>query len=103
MGKKPLETKDDEMTEDAKPEQTAVNDSGTAAASDTRLTRACSPDVLRDLLVKRNKVGAGTQLGYHLSNLIMQLWNYEKETDPVARAHLERFMGWSIAAIQKAA
>ena len=38
------------MTDDAKQEQTSVNDSGTLAASDTRLTRACS----RDVLVKRN-------------------------------------------------
>jgi len=36
------------MTEDAKPEQTAVNDSGTPVDADTRLTRACSPDVLRE-------------------------------------------------------
>jgi hypothetical protein len=54
MGKKPLETKDAEMTDDAKPEQTAVNDSGTAAGSDTPLTQRCSPDVPRDLFVKRN-------------------------------------------------
>jgi hypothetical protein len=91
------------MTELDKPEQTAVNGSGTDLASDTPLTHPCSPDVLRDLLVKRNKVGAETPLGYLLSNLIMQLWNYEKETDPTARANLERFMDWSIAAIQKAA
>jgi hypothetical protein len=42
------------MTDDAKPEQTAVNDSGTGSVSDTRLTRGRSPDVHRDLLVKRN-------------------------------------------------
>jgi hypothetical protein len=42
------------MTDDAKPEQTAVNDSGTVAASDTRLTQRRSPDVPHDLLVKRN-------------------------------------------------
>jgi hypothetical protein len=42
------------MTDDAKPEQTAVNDSGTNAASDTPLTQRRSPDVHRDLLVKRN-------------------------------------------------
>jgi hypothetical protein len=53
-GKKPLETKDAEMTEDAKPEQTAVNDSGTTAASDTRLTREVRQTFDRDLLVKRN-------------------------------------------------
>jgi hypothetical protein len=42
------------MTEDAKPEQTAVNDSGTGSVSDTRLTHGRSPNVHRDLLVKRN-------------------------------------------------
>jgi hypothetical protein len=55
------------------------------------------------LLVKRNEVGGETQLGWHLSNLIEQIRNYQQETDPAARANLERFMGWSIAAIQKAA
>jgi len=29
--------------------------------------------------------------------------NYDRETDPTARAGLERFMGWSVAAIQKLA
>jgi hypothetical protein len=53
-GKKPLETKDAEMTDDAKPEQNSVNDSGTGSASDTRLTHGRSPNVHRDLLVKRN-------------------------------------------------
>jgi len=42
------------MTDDAKPEQTAVNDSGTGSASDTRLTHRRSPNVHRDLLLKRN-------------------------------------------------
>lgn len=42
------------MTDDAKLEQTDVNDSGTSAASDAGLTRAGSPNVLRDMLVKRN-------------------------------------------------
>jgi len=65
--------------------------------------RARSPNVLRDLLVKRNKVGSETPLGYLLSNLIQQIRNYQRETDPVARANLERFMGWSVAAIQKVA
>jgi hypothetical protein len=62
-----------------------------------------SPNVLRDLIVKRRKVGAETPVGWHLSNLIEQLRNYQRETDPIARANLERFMGWSVKAIQKAA
>lgn len=81
----------------------SMNESGTGEKIDTPLTQLRSPDVLRDLLVKRNRVGAESQVGRHLSNLIEQLRNYQKETDPVARANLERFMGWSVAAIQKAA
>jgi hypothetical protein len=95
------------MTDDAKPEQTAVNDSGTAAISDTQLTRACSPDVLeaarRDLIVKPGKVGANSFEGRLMSNLIQQIYHYQRETDPVARAHLENFMEWSVKAIQRTA
>ena len=91
------------MTEDAKPEQTAVNDSGTATASDTPLTQLRSPDVLRDLTVRRNKVGAESTEGRLISTLIQQMKNYQKETDPVARANLERFMGWTMDAIQRTA
>lgn len=58
---------------------------------------------IRGLLKHRNQVGAETPQGYHLSNLLEQMRNYERETDPTARAGLERFMGWSVAAIQKLA
>lgn len=58
---------------------------------------------IRGLLKRRNQVGAETPQGYHLSNLIEQMRNYDRETDPTARAGLERFMGWSVAAIQKLA
>ena len=34
--------------------QTPVNNQRTSAAADTNLTQRCSPDVHRDLLVKRN-------------------------------------------------
>lgn len=91
------------MTDNAKPEQTTVNDSGTSAVSDTRLTRGCSPDVLRDLTVRRNKIGAESTEGRLISTLIQQMKNYQKETDPVARANLERFMGWTMDAIQRSA
>jgi superfamily II RNA helicase len=37
-----------------------------------------------------------------VSNLVQQLQNYDRETDPTARANLERFIGWSSAAIQRA-
>jgi len=60
-----------------------------------------SPDVHRDLLVKRNKVGAETPLGHHLSNLDQQLRNWERETDPTAKANLERFIAGSVASIDK--
>jgi len=53
------------------------------------------------LLVKRNEVGAESDVGRHLSNLIEQIRNYQSETDPAVRASLERFMGWSIAAIER--
>jgi hypothetical protein len=87
------------MTDDAKPEQTAVNDSGTIAASDTPATHDRSPNVHRDLLVKRRKVGPETRLGHHMSNLDQQLRNWERETDPTAKAHLERFIARSVEAI----
>jgi hypothetical protein len=88
-----------------KPEQTSVNGSGTIAGSDTPLTHLRSPDVLktshRDLLKMRNKVGAETPLGHHLSNLDQQLRNWERETDLTARANLERFIARSVEAIDK--
>jgi hypothetical protein len=93
------------MTELDKPEQTAVNDSGTIPTSDTPLTHVRSPDVLktshRDLLAARNKVGAETPLGRHLSNMDQQLRNWERETDPTAKAHLERFIARSVESIDK--
>jgi hypothetical protein len=58
---------------------------------------------IRGLLKRRNEVGAETRQGYHLSNLIEQMRNYARETDPTARAHLERFMGWSVEAIARSA
>jgi hypothetical protein len=85
----------------------STNESGTGEKIDTPLTQPCSRTVLamahRDLLTKRNEVGANTVLGWHLSNLDQQLRNYQKETDPVARANLERFMGWTMDAIQRTA
>lgn len=86
-----------------KPEQTSVNDSRTAAVSGTPLTQLGSLNVLRDLTVRRNSVGAESTEGRLISTLIQQMKNYQKETDPTARANLERFMGWSVKAIQRAA
>lgn len=85
----------------------SVNDERTCQKIDAQLTHPSSLDVLemahRDLLVRRNRVGAESQEGRLLSTLIKQLQNYQKETDPVARANLERFMGWTVDAIQRSA
>jgi hypothetical protein len=48
------------------------NESASGKQIDAPLTRACSPDVLRDLIVKRNRVGRETSAGQMLSNLIEQ-------------------------------
>jgi hypothetical protein len=53
------------------------------------------------LLALRNKVGAETPLGYHLSNLDQQLRNWERETDPTAKEHPSRFIARSVAAIER--
>lgn len=83
------------MTDDAKPEQTAVNDSGTPATSDTRLTQRRSPDVLRDLLVKRNSVGAESREGKLLSNLIKQaLWQDDPDSNRSWAKHPTQQMPW---------
>ena len=60
-------------------------------------------EALPGLLVRRNKVGAESDEGRLLSTLIQQLRNYQREEDPVARANLERFMGWTMDAIQRSA
>lgn len=81
----------------------SMNESGTSEKIDTPLTQVGSPNVLRDLTVRRNKVGAESTEGRLISTLIQQMKNYQKETDPVARANLERFMGWTVDAIQRTA
>ena len=80
-----------------------MNESGTSEKIDTPLTQAGSPNVLRDLTVRRNKVGPESTEGRLISTLIQQMKNYQRETDPVARANLERFMGWTMDAIQRTA
>lgn len=59
--------------------------------------------VLPELMVRRNKVGAESGEGRLLSTLIQQIRNYQREEDPVARTNLERFMGWTVDAIQRTA
>ena len=60
--------------------------------------------VLPELLKRRNKVGAESSIeGRLLSTLIQQIRNYQREEDPIARANLERFIGWSVKAIQRTA
>jgi hypothetical protein len=83
------------MTDDAKPEQTAVNDSGTATASGTPLAQRCSPDVLRELIVKRNRVGRLTRKGHLFSNLIkMALWQDEPESNRSWARHPTQNRPW---------
>jgi hypothetical protein len=57
-----------------KPEQTAVNGSGTGSDSDAPLTQQSSRDVLeqtrRDLIVMRNKHGARSPIGCRCSNIV---------------------------------
>ena len=60
-------------------------------------------EALPGLLVRRNKVGAESNEGRLLSTLIQQLRNYQLETDPVARANLERLIGWTMDAIRRTA
>jgi hypothetical protein len=60
-------------------------------------------DALPGLIMRRHQVGAESREGRLLSNLIQQIHNYQKEEDPVARANLERFMGWTVDAIQRTA
>jgi hypothetical protein len=81
----------------------SMNESGTCEKIDAPLTQAGSQNVLRDLSVRRNKVGAESTEGRLISTLIQQMKNYQKESDPVARANLERFMGWTMDAIQRSA
>ncbi len=87
--------------EPTKPEQTAVNGTGTPAGSDTPLTREVRQTFHRELLVKRNKVGAETPLGYHLSNLDQQLRNWERETNPAVKAQLSQFIARSVEEIDR--
>jgi hypothetical protein len=80
-----------------------MNESGTSEKIDAWLTHPRSQNVLRDLTVRRNKVGAESSEGRLISTLIQQMKNYQKETDPVARANLERFIGWTMDAIRRSA
>jgi hypothetical protein len=57
------------MTDIDKPEQTAVNDSGTSAAADTRLTRDRSRFGLTGLRGLRDKHGPHSAIGYRVSNI----------------------------------
>lgn len=52
------------------------------------------------LTALRDKVGAKSEAGGHISNLIEQLINYEQEEDKGARERLEKFMSASVKAIE---
>jgi hypothetical protein len=58
-------------------------------------------DHRKRLYALRNKVGAHSEAGGHISNLIEQMRNYEKETGRDCRKRLEKFMAVSVAAIEK--
>ena len=60
-------------------------------------------NIIRDLLVKRNKVDANTPIHHVLSNLIRQMQKYQDEEDPVARANLEWSMDWQMKMIERTA
>ena len=51
------------------------------------------------LTALRDKVGAKSEAGGHISNLIEQMINYEQEPDRDARERLEKFMAASVKAI----
>ena len=79
------------MMELDKPEQTSVNDSRTLAASDTRLTRACSADVhretIRDLIALAVKHGPDTPVG-HRAYTLVELTQNLPGSDRERRAHI---------------
>lgn len=52
------------------------------------------------LIALRSKVGAKSDAGGHISNLIQQMINYEQEPDRGARERLEKFMAVSVKAIE---
>jgi hypothetical protein len=59
------------------------------------------PNLRGKILAKRNRVGAETPLGHHLSNLDQQLRNWEQETDPTVKARLEQFIARSVESIDR--
>lgn len=73
----------------------SMNDSGTPREIDTPLTQASSPNVLRDLLVKRNRVGRMSRKGKILSNIIkMALHQEEPENDRSWAKHPTQNRPW---------
>jgi hypothetical protein len=57
--------------------------------SELKITRA-------QLLALRNKVGAKSDAGGHISNLVEQIKNYGREKDEDARERLRGFINQSI-------
>jgi hypothetical protein len=54
------------------------------------------PDYRAQILALRNSVGAKSDAGGHISNLIEQLANYGREKDEGARERLRGFISQSI-------
>jgi len=75
--------------------ETCMNESRTCANSGTNLTQRCSPDVLRDLLVKRNLVGAKTRKDRLISNMIEQSkWLNDETRDRSWAVHPTQDIRW---------
>jgi hypothetical protein len=75
--------------------QTYANDSATSTPTNTAQAQRCSPDVLRELIVKRNDVGRLTRKGHLLSNLIkMALWQDEPESNRSWATHPTQNRAW---------
>lgn len=100
---KPNKTQDWKMNGTDKPEQTAVNDSGTLVGSDTPLTQEGSQDVPDDLpsmrrLLTETRIahGADSPVGHRCSNLLAQISNY-RTAEGEQRANLSKLISRQMA------
>jgi hypothetical protein len=72
-----------------------MNENRTRSPNGSNLTQPRSPAVLRDLLVKRNKVGRNTRAGRLLSNLIGQVsWQDDPDSDRSWAKHPTQNLPW---------
>jgi hypothetical protein len=74
-----------------------ANVSGTDSKIDTELAQLRSlSDHRATLIAMRERVGAKSDAGRHISNLVEQIKNYGRETDEDARERLRGFINQSI-------